>query len=74
MVETKLDTHGEILERIERKLDTTIECKADKSEVKEVRDSLADKASEQDVKDLRRLFYGVAATVIGAAVLQVVFS
>lgn len=56
ILETEVASIKETTSRIESKLDDAITCKADRSEVQEVRD---------DYTELRKLFISVALTIAG---------
>lgn len=63
VVEDKVDDIKERMERIESKLDDAIACKADKSEVQAVEKALAEKASAEDFKEMRKVLLGVLLSI-----------
>jgi len=72
VVESELKGVKSAVHRMEGKLDAAIECKADKSEVDELKKSLDSKASADDFAEMRKLLVGILVSVAAFALVTLV--
>jgi hypothetical protein len=71
-VDRKVDGLSAKVGRMDQKLDDAISCKADRSDIEDLREGLARKADAADFGELKKLLIGILVSVCGTAVLLLV--